>query len=226
MSNTCKICYEEKDLKELPCDCDNSCNECLSRYLINQIKDGAHEIICPGCDEYIPYQTISNILSNESKYEYIADLDRNIVHQATNMKYIRCPECNNKIKIDDDDINEDVDEITWIKCDECYHDFCYHCLIVRDDHDYHECEITKNDLADALGVSNNSLQRCPKCSSAIYKAEGCDSMRCPECGIRFCWDCSEIVSRRDIREGKHKCCEFDGYDSDVSRSSDKSSDSD
>lgn len=49
---------------------------------------------------------------------------------------------------------------------------------------------SSDDIANALWVAANT-KRCPRCSTAIEKDEGCNHMSCRKCRYEFCWICME-----------------------------------
>jgi hypothetical protein len=50
----------------------------------------------------------------------------------------------------------------------------------------------------------------PICKIIIYREDGCDSVRCKNCKVKFCWNCSKTNSEIEIMD-KHDCDDFDGY---------------
>ena len=50
---------------------------------------------------------------------------------------------------------------------------------------------TGADIADALWMAANT-KKCPRCSTAIEKDEGCNHMSCRKCRHEFCWICMQV----------------------------------
>ncbi|KAL6946964.1 hypothetical protein ACO0QE_001820 [Hanseniaspora vineae] len=52
-------------------------------------------------------------------------------------------------------------------------------------------------LDEAMENDPFSMRRCPKCRTVIEKSEGCNKMKCPMCGIAFCFLCGEDLDPSD-----------------------------
>jgi hypothetical protein len=42
-------------------------------------------------------------------------------------------------------------------------------------------------------VTSGEAQHCPKCYLVQEKASGCDKLKCPECGTKFCLKCGDVL---------------------------------
>jgi len=80
------------------------------------------------------------------------------------------------------------------KCGLCENWTCPDCHIVlgRDKKVEHTCN--PDDLATAELLSKDT-KPCPKCSTGIFKIEGCDQMWCTQCHTAFSWRTGRIETR-------------------------------
>lgn len=78
---------------------------------------------------------------------------------------------------------------TQWKCGLCNKKTCPDCHVVKDDHTDHVCN--EDDLATAK-LLDADTKCCPKCSTGIYKIEGCDQMWCTLCHTAFSWKTGTI----------------------------------
>ena len=62
-----------------------------------------------------------------------------------------------------------------------------------------------NDVANTLWLRANT-RKCPKCSCAIEKDEGCNHMICSKCAHEFCWMCMEKWSLHSNDTGGYFQC--------------------
>ena len=77
------------------------------------------------------------------------------------------------------------------KCGTCEKYFCSDCHVVkisRVDND-HVCD---EDTKASIQMINLDCKPCPKCSSLIYRTEGCSLMWCIKCHTQFDWNTLEI----------------------------------
>jgi ATP-dependent RNA helicase DHX8/PRP22 len=80
-------------------------------------------------------------------------------------------------------------------CDQCIKIYCLPCKA-----EYHmgmTCEqfqkVEKERKEKALlkkNLGDLPYKHCPKCRTLIEKYAGCNAMKCTQCGIAFCWQCS------------------------------------
>ena len=208
----CPICLSEiNGLTRLDCDHD-FCTDCITEYIQGKINDGDSNIYCPyeSCNETIDQEFITNIIddSNDSdhwreKYQQaqnISDLSDDII-------YSMCPNCKTICKKDDDN--------NKLYCCCCCCDFCYICHENHDSYwEYDNCpnqsEIDEkiNEIMDALGESD--VKPCPICRAIIFREEGCSSIRCKYCKVKFCWSCLK-TNQAINNSSSHNCENFDGF---------------
>jgi len=74
----------------------------------------------------------------------------------------------------------------WL-CGLCEKTTCKEChLIKKEDH-----ECNADDIATAKLLKSDT-KPCPKCSTGIYKIDGCDQMWCTQCHTAFSWKTGEL----------------------------------
>ena len=76
-------------------------------------------------------------------------------------------------------------------CGMCAQKYCQSCqemLKVKSDEEgrahIHRCDQT---IIDNLRDLKENTKKCPSCYTPIIKSEGCNDMRCTNCGVRFDW---------------------------------------
>ena len=82
-----------------------------------------------------------------------------------------------------------------INC-ECGYDFCAYCK-----EPWHEKNCNEANRNLKAYFRKRKSKWCPKCWVRIEKNEGCNHMKCSNCGTDFCWVCGKLGSY-------HKDCEF------------------
>jgi hypothetical protein len=153
------------------------------------------ELKCPNCDEEI--NKVELILEKESDlltmYKNLGDFD--------GLNFVMCPNCG-KICPKDEYWNR-------ITCTNGCDDFCEISGLSHDPgRDWIDCpnerdiEIAFESIAFAL--NGTTIQRCPLCKIMIERTEGCNSMKCTNCKLKFCWSC--LKSSSEIkRMTYHEC---------------------
>lgn len=107
------------------------------------------------------------------------------------------------------------DEDRMASCEVCGFVFCGKCRCVyhpgtpcadRDDQMWALEQRARGtgrsaELAQAELLTLRHLQKmtrnCPRCTSAIEKTEGCNKMKCRNCGVLFCWKCNKEITGYD-----------------------------
>lgn len=205
MSAECTICYKYTELISLECD-HEFCVNCIQEYIKVKVDDDETEITCPNedCQYRISHQKINDIIEyDETLCEKFNE--KYIEHERINA-YI-CPKCNKSCNKKTSNYH--------ILCPNCNCEFCHVC---KNNHNYdrrdnncpdeREIEIEFSDICAAL--QDIELKKCPLCKIVIEKIEGCNSIRCKHCKIKFCWECLALCS--EIKNmSEHNCGNYDGY---------------
>jgi hypothetical protein len=69
------------------------------------------------------------------------------------------------------------------KCGVCEVVVCKKCRVVKKDAD-HNCD---TNILATIKMLANDTKNCPKCSTPIFKINGCDQMYCTQCHTAFSW---------------------------------------
>ncbi|XP_078068935.1 E3 ubiquitin-protein ligase RNF217 [Mustelus asterias] len=194
---TCRVCLDDKPIRPLPCCKKAVCEECLKRYLSNQVQLGRAEIKCPitECSKYLEESTVISNLPRDDivKYSYFLELSR--VDSSTKP----CPQCKHfttfrrKSNIPTPTKTENKFKI---QCPVCQFVWCFKCHAPW--HDGLNCkEYRKGDKllrhwASEVEHGQRNAQKCPKCKIHIQRTEGCDHMNCSQCNTNFCYRCGEM----------------------------------
>jgi hypothetical protein len=209
----CPICMYNIDLF-FTLDCRHTyCLDCIREYVIKKIEDREFEIICPiyGCDIEITSYEINDVISDKidlrdiyNRYKFSSE------KIEAGHKYSMCPKCNI--------IRKKYNLNNQIYCSYCEYYFCSVCGSEHDDDDYTYCpnqiEVDEqiSELMSALDTEDVDAKPCPVCKIFIERTEGCNSIRCKYCKIKFCWNClqtNQTINKMDSDE--HNCNDFDGY---------------
>ena len=82
-----------------------------------------------------------------------------------------------------------------LKCGLCNCWVCSDCREVKgfsnEEKDAHKCN---KDTIESVKLLEKDSKPCPKCTSLIFKIEGCDQMFCVECHTAFSWNTLKIES--------------------------------
>ena len=193
--NICSICYNnkinKKNIAQEHCQ-HKFCDQCLNSYITRKIMNGeVLEIKCMmvGCTHQYSQEEIKANVVKEifMKYKKFYRIQKKLKNPEK--KYINCPFVDCEELVDCTSINEGN-----INCDKG-HVFCRKCFKIGG-HLNSNC--TKEDINisffkelkknNSRGVSIRYKQ-CPECQILIEKIDGCNQMKCLNCGYVFCWLC-------------------------------------
>ena len=73
------------------------------------------------------------------------------------------------------------------KCGLCSKNFCAQCNDEKG-----EAHVCDDDMVKTMKLLKNDTKPCPKCSTMIFKIEGCAQMWCTSCGTAFSWTTGRI----------------------------------
>ena len=193
--NICRICFNnEVNINNIAQEhCQHKfCDECINSYIKRKIMNGeVLEIKClmAGCTHKYSQEEIRPNVSKEiyAKYKKFFRIQKKL--KNPDKKYINCPFVDCEELVECTNINEGN-----INCDKG-HIFCRKCYKIGG-HINSIC--TKEDLNisffrelkknNSRGVSIRYKQ-CPECKILIEKIDGCNQMKCLNCGFNFCWLC-------------------------------------
>jgi len=193
----CNICFENKINKEniaQKCCLHYFCDQCINKYLTYEINNGiVLEIKClmAGCPHLYTSEEIRVNVSNEIYRKYLRFYGIQIKIRNPEKTYINCP------FVDCDEL-VDVTKIPEgnVICG-VGHVFCKDCLKIGG-HSKNNSICKKNelnlDLFNEVKQNNPSniyqnYKQCPECKVLIEKNDGCNQMKCLNCGYNFCWLC-------------------------------------
>ncbi|XWV26813.1 hypothetical protein QJ857_gp0238 [Tupanvirus soda lake] len=201
--NICPICYDNlnnNDYTSLSCN-HTFCDDCLKKYIDDKI-DNLESVLCPidMCERRINDYVIEILVSSYQYDKY----KKNAETFGSDTLHSMCPECKKICKKEDNN---------KFYCDNCDCDYCYVC---QETHPwgYDDCPNQKdiNDTLDEImsALGHDDVKPCPICRAIIYREEGCCSMRCKYCKVKFCWECLRTCSTINRME-EHSCEEYNGY---------------
>jgi hypothetical protein len=86
---------------------------------------------------------------------------------------------------------------TQHKCDLCNNWFCTECNELKglDRNIEHTCN---PDTLETVKLLQRECKNCPKCTTIIYKIDGCDMMWCVSCHTAFSWRTLQIMNGENI----------------------------
>jgi hypothetical protein len=193
----CNICFENKVNKgniSQKCCQHYFCDKCIKKYMTYQINNGiVLEIKClmAGCPHLYTSEEIRANVSNEVYRKYIRFYSIQIKIRNPEKVYINCPfiDCDELVDVTN---IPDGNVICGVG-----HVFCKECLKLGG-HSKKNSICKKNelnlDLYNELKQNNPSkihqnYKQCPECKVLIEKNDGCNQMKCLNCGYSFCWLC-------------------------------------
>lgn len=212
-SDECTICYN--DMEPYDCvkfDCGHAfCGQCIFKHVETNIEDQNDLIECPHkcCSDIIPKSMIIKIIFEND--DLLKKFER--IDLLQNQNHAMCIECNA--------VTEKDDSTNKMHCSNCGTDYCFIC---KDSHyDYDDCPSERQiyeDLREVREVigSHDSIKPCPICKIIIYKEDGCNSMKCEYCKLKFCWNCLRTNRQIENMSDEHMCDNYgtftsdDGYD--------------
>lgn len=87
-------------------------------------------------------------------------------------------------------------------CTKCYDEYCIYCC--EPVCGLCECQgIYNEDDMDAVVEEFPDVLKCPVCRILISKEDGCCSMKCIYCKVKFCWGCG--ATNDHIEKYGHDC---------------------
>uniref|UniRef100_A0AC35UF80 RBR-type E3 ubiquitin transferase n=1 Tax=Rhabditophanes sp. KR3021 TaxID=114890 RepID=A0AC35UF80_9BILA len=198
----CTCCFEAaKDIDIVTSPCGNNhryCKGCWYSYFSTQIKqNGTVKIHCmePNCKKICSRIFIQKVIMGVPDVDddlinmYQLLEENEIIESHPDLKH--CPGVNCDMVV----MATTEQEPLRAQCNKCKEEFCVNCCL-----QYHApatCEMMRNwlmkstDDSETQNFFSAKTKKCPNCSIAILKAQGCNHMQCSVCKHNFCWMCLE-----------------------------------
>ena len=188
---TCGVCFDELAQREgaaLGCG-HRYCLECWGHHVDTQVRDGSCRIRCmaEGCFAMCTPALVQRAASSTSVDRFSKALTESYV--ADNPRVAYCPSvppCGRVIKVE-----AHASPRVEVEC-ECENIFCFACK--QPSHTPAPCDWAvkwkrkSRDESETATFLTAHCKPCPKCGRNIFKADGCNHVRCV-CGQCMCWLC-------------------------------------
>ena len=181
--NLCLICYDtimsDDNSYILPCK-HQFCRNCISHYLISEIKNCRTNIHClhPDCPFIFTKNLIENFTPTKffKKYCFLNDKIDSMKNRPKGCIPCIYPDCKQWVEYNL------YDEDPFVTCP-CGHSFCALC----------KGEVHKGKMCAFQELKNTTKKKskiklCPRCCNLIERKNS-NIMKCPFCGYKFCWLC-------------------------------------
>lgn len=181
------------------------CYDCVKNYIKLKIDNGDDTILCinNNCKKKLSYYFIRNFLDNETLEKFESNLLNKCVLRSSDMCYCPRNDCS-KICVKNECSNK-------VNCMYCFYQSCFICKeIYKENHICENKNLLKNVPNDILSSFGdiNKIKQCPKCKIVIEKKTGCNSVKCINCKITFCWQCLNLSTNINKNDSKHKCNDY------------------
>ncbi|KIM22909.1 hypothetical protein M408DRAFT_78334, partial [Serendipita vermifera MAFF 305830] len=217
----CIVCTSDAAEVEFPIDAPTSaCNHppqvcvgCLQQIILVSITSGDYStgILCasPDCAQRLDYYDIQKFATPEAFDRY----DKLLLQDSlrTDEHYVLClePSC---AAGQEHTGGESNNIVTCHSCGtkQCFrHQVLWHEGFTCAQWDEHQrVTVVQQEMSDEWIQANT--KPCPRCSSRLEKAEGCDHFTCRPpggCGHQFCWEClspwADIISGDNSKHYDH-----------------------
>ena len=193
----CKICCSNninKDNIAQKCCLHYFCDECIKNYITYQINNGiVLEIKClmAGCPHIYTSEEIKENVTNQTYRKYLRFYSNQIKMKNPEKIYINCPfiDCDELVDVTDIQKSSVICGMGHVFCSECRKIGGHN----RPDSICNKSELNL-DLLNELKKKNPTriyinYKQCPECKVLIEKNDGCNEMKCLNCGFVFCWLC-------------------------------------
>ncbi|KAF8248376.1 hypothetical protein K440DRAFT_583618 [Wilcoxina mikolae CBS 423.85] len=198
ISGECPICFDVAENPTRFSSCDHVyCSSCLTDYIKSTLDTRKFPIACVGetkglpCNCNLELSIASSALSAAELESILAtSFSDYIRRRPSEYAYCPTPNCNTVYSITSDG--------KVFSCVDCLLDICTSCKVEA--HDGMTCinyRCTKHNDEKAQKEyeewkKQNGVQSCPKCSTDIQKASGCNHITCGNCKAHICWKCLEV----------------------------------
>lgn len=194
----CFSAYAFENMIQCP-DAHLFCKTCARRTAEEAIGGRKAVIKCmdqDGCQLEFPVSEIKRFLDSKA-YDLLEKIKaERAVTDACLEGLEECPFCDFKCIIENDQErlfrceNEDCGIVSCRQCKKEDH-LPKSCAEVVEDRDLDARHAVEEAMTEAL------MRKCPKCSKAFIKENGCNKMRCPYCQTLSCYVCRQTITGYD-----------------------------
>ncbi|KAK7043632.1 hypothetical protein VNI00_008243 [Paramarasmius palmivorus] len=172
------------------------CTECMTSYAEGLLGSHNVNIICmdqSGCKLPFPVSELRRFLSDKLMDLYERVKQRKEIEMAGIEGLEECPFCDYKCVIE----NQDEKLFRCGNEDSCGAITCRQCK--KPDHLPKSCKEMEEDRvldgrhAIEEAMTRALMRKCPKCSKAFVKEDGCNKMMCPNCHSLVCYVCRKLI---------------------------------
>ncbi|MCL7031745.1 hypothetical protein MKW94_009107 [Papaver nudicaule] len=233
----CCICLSESAgtrFIRLPCK-HFFCRNCLETYSTMHAKEGG-AIQCPQikCRELVPPNLVKSLLGDEKFEQWESLLFHKTLDSMSDLVY--CPRCEMACLKDEDHLVQ-CPKCFFAFCGLCrdrlhvgvqcktaekklkFSKEKLKSLQITQPAQNSQPEMTKEQRRDLDEInkllSEDEITRiakqCPKCSIAIYRSYGCNTMHCTKCGQKFCYKCGKKYDKGKLTCSTCKLFDFDDH---------------
>lgn len=162
--------------------CSKKFYDFINNYIFNDVSDESFEMLLDILTLYINNNERVSTLKLVYKYAWTKE-DLSIINKEDIDKMIRCQKCEKGVVI------SLKDRLTCCKCGTNYCKTC--CEILEPGH---KCS---KEFMKTLEAVKQDCKPCPKCSTYIYRFDGCSHMFCTNCHCNFDWNTGKEIEEKD-----------------------------
>ncbi|KAF5532845.1 hypothetical protein FMEXI_12166 [Fusarium mexicanum] len=192
LETDCPVCFEEAE-ESLEISCGHIyCSPCFFNMCQAEAStSGDFSISCVGnsgnCRKILQISEIQTLLLSET-FENIleASFALFIKRHPAEFRYCPTPDCDQVYRV-----SSPGKVSCMFTCAGCFTPICTSCHV---SHPGISCSKNKGSSSDDIeelikAKKDLGVKDCPKCTTAIQKAEGCNHMTCTVCQTQICWVC-------------------------------------
>jgi hypothetical protein len=178
-TSSCQVCFDDEPTLPIWLDCGHVyCQECICRLVASFDDTGHLPLTCIGketrCQKPMPLSLIRSLLPKLEHDKLIEKAFRTYADRGPgDFKNCITPDCNQIIRFSRSAVPMEL------ACPSCSKGVCVNCGKYA--HGSRECidpRASKETLADWINLQGDRCKRCPRCTMAIEKLEGCNHLSC------------------------------------------------